>query len=263
MEVSMADRNGAAGPPVRSPHYSDREKKQDYKRGRKDARRHLPLVPRQHARRAIDAHLAVPGADAGEKGQAATPVSLTPFLYELFHRRNQDLAELYELYLNERGRLLETLREADGQRQKLLIQQAAAQDQVEKLAQPLTEEEATAFTYGERKAGHPEELVRRRRTRAREEKFHAAQRELSGINDRLTDMTTAAGKAQGALSTRLQATQAAGMKVLAHYEQRRASYLNGLTHAHRRNVELLELLKLTDPGVPDWVTWGPVALGGA
>jgi hypothetical protein len=263
MEVSMADRNGAAGPPTRSPHYSDREKKQDYKRGRKDARRHLPLVPRQHTRRAGTAQLAVPGSDAGASRHAATPISLTPFLYELFNRRNQDLAELYEAYLDERGRLLESLREADGERQKLLMQQTAAQDEVEKLAEPLTEEEATAYTYGERKAGHPEELVRRRRMRAREERFHAARRELAGINERLTDMTTAAGKAQSALSTRLAAAQAAGMRVIAYYEQRRASYLSGLTHAHRRNVELLELLKLTDPGVPDWVTWGPVALGGA
>lgn len=170
---------------------------------------------------------------------------------------------MYKIYLAERSRLLEGLREADGQRQKLLVQQAAAQDKVERLAQPLTDDEATAFTFGEKKAKHPEELVRRRRTREREAQLQAAQRRLEDANEKLADMTVAAGKAQGALASKLQETQAAGMEVVAFYEQRKASYLNGLTHAHRRNVELLELLGLTDPGLPDWVTWGPIALGGA
>jgi hypothetical protein len=202
------------------------------------------------------------GQDA-ETGQSAPPISLTPFLHELFNKRTQHLASMYELYLKERSQLLDTLREADSQRQKLLVRHTAAQAEVEKLSQPLTEEEATAYTYGEKTANHPEELVRRRRMREREEKFQTAHRELEDISDRLTDMASAAGRAQGALANKLQETQAAGMGVVAYYEQRKAGYLSGLTHTHRRNVELLELLKLSEPRLPDWVTWGPIALGGA
>ncbi len=244
--------------------YSARDRREDYKCGRKDARRHLPLVPRHHKRGiAPGQQLALPPGNNVEPGQAAAAISLTPFLNELFNRRNQHLAALYKLYLNERGQLLEALREADTQRQKLLVRQTAAQDEVEKLSQPLTDTEATAYTFGEKKAKHPEELVRRRRTREREEKFRTARSELEDISERLTDMASAAGKAQSALASKLQATQASGMEVVAYYEQRKARYFSGLTHTHRRNVELLELLKLTDPGLPEWVTWGPVALGGA
>jgi hypothetical protein len=203
---------------------------------------------------------------AGQNPQtshAATAISLTPFLNELFNRRNEHLATLYELYLKERSQLLAALHEADGHRQKLLVRQAAAQVEVEKLGQPLTDDEATAFTYGEQKAKHPVELVKRRRAREREEKFRAARSELEQVSEQLTDMAVAAGRAQGALASKLQEAQAGSMAVVAHFEQRKAVYLSGLTHTHRRNVELLELLKLTDPGLPDWVTWGPVALGGA
>jgi hypothetical protein len=259
-----ADRNGAAGPPIGPLFYSASDQREDYKRGRKDARRHLPLVPRHHTRGiAPGQQLARPPGNNAEPGRAASAISLTPFLSELFNRRNQHLAALYKLYLKERSQLIEALREADGQRQKLLVRQTAAQNEVEKLSQPLTDAEATAYTYGEKKAKHPEELVRRRRTREREDKFRTARSELEDISERLTDMASAAGKAQGALANKLQETQAAGMEVVAYYEQRKARYLSGLTHTHRRNVELLELLKLTDPGLPDWVTWGPVALGGA
>jgi len=259
-----ADRNGAAGPPMGPPVYSARDRREDYKCGRKDARRHLPLVPRHHARgMASSGQLALPAGDKGETGKGAAPISLTPFLNELFNRRNQHLAALYKLYLKERSQLLEALRDADGHRQMLLVRQTSAQGEVEKLGQPLTPEEETAFTYGEQKAKHPVELVKRRRTREREEKFRTARSELEQISEELTRMAVAAGKAQGALANKLQETQAAGMEVVAYYEQRRARYLSGLTHTHRRNVELLELLKLTDPGLPDWVTWGPIALGGA
>jgi hypothetical protein len=259
-----ADRNGAAGPPMGPLFYSARDQREDYKRGRKDARRHLPLVPRHHTRGiAPGQHLTLPPGNNVEPGPAAAAISLTPFLNELFNRRNQYLATLYKLYLKERSQLIEALREADGHRQMLLVRQTTAQGEVEKLGQPLTPVEETAFTYGEHKAKHPVELVKRRRTREREEKFRTARGELEQISEELTRMAVAAGKAQGALAGKLQETQAAGMEVVAYYEQRRARYLSGLTHTHRRNVELLELLKLTDPGLPDWVTWGPIALGGA
>jgi hypothetical protein len=221
-------------------------------------------VPRSHARGIAAGRQLVSTADQnGETGQPDTAISLTPFLTDLLNQRNQHLAVAYKFYLKERSQLLDALREADGHRQKLLVQQAAAQDEVDKLGQPLTDEQATAATYGEQQAKHPVELVKRRRMREWEEKFQTARGELKVISEQLTDMTVAAGKAQGALASKLQETQATGMEIIAHFEQRRASYLSGLTHTHRRNVELLELLKLTDPGLPDWVTWGPVALGGA
>lgn len=170
---------------------------------------------------------------------------------------------MYKLYLNERNVLLDALRDADGKRQQLLVEQVAAQERLEKLDQPLTEEEATRITFGEKKAGHPEELIRRRRARAREQERQTAKKLLEDINGKLRDVAVAAGKAQGALATKLSETQAAGTEIVSYYEQRKASYLNGLTHTHRRNVELLERLALTDPGVPEWLSWSPIALGGA
>ena len=110
--------------------------------------------------------LAIHGASGAEPGQAAASISLTPFLYEVFDQRNQDLAALRRLYLKERNQLLDALREADGKRQQLLVEQAAAQERLEQLSQPLTEEESARVTYGELKAGHPEELTRMRRARA-------------------------------------------------------------------------------------------------
>lgn len=227
-KVRVADRNGAAGPPTGPLRYSDRDRKRDYRRGRADARRYLPLVPQQ-----------------------PLPVSRTPFLNELFNLRNQDLAALYARYLNERNPLSDALREADGKRQELLMEQAIAQARLEKLGQPLTEKEATRFTFGEKKAGHPEELIRRRRAREQEQERQTAQKLLEGINGKLRDVAVAVDKAQGALATKLSEAQAAGMEIVSYYEQRTASYLDGLAHTHRRNVELLERLALTDPKLPE------------
>jgi hypothetical protein len=256
----MADK--AAGSPTGPLRYNGSDRKRDYRRGRADARRHLPLVPRHPPLGTGTAQLAIPGGNGAAPGRAAALISLTPFLYELSNRRNQDLAALYKLYLNERNGLLDALREADGKRQQLLVKQAAAQERLEQLSQPLTEEEEARVTYGELKAGHPEELTRMRRARAREQARQNAQQLLDAINDKLHEVAVAAGKAQGALATKLAETQAGGMEIVFYYEQRKASYFSGLAHTHRRNVELLERLKLADPGLPEWLSWSPIALGG-
>jgi hypothetical protein len=254
--------NGTAGPPTGPLRYSDRDRKRDYRRGRADARRHLPLVPRHPPLGTRTSQLAVHGANGTEPGQAAPSISLTPFLYGVFNQRNQDLAALRRLYLDQRNQLLDALREADGKRQQLLVKQAVAQERLEQLSQPLTEEESTRVTYGELKAGHPEELTRTRRARAREQARQNAQRQLDDINGKLHEAAVAAGKAQGAIATKLAETQAVGVEIVSYYEQRKASYLGGLAHTHRRNVELVEQLKLMDPGLPDWLSWSPTALGG-
>jgi len=82
------------GPPV----YSIRDRREDYKRGRRDARRHLPLVPRHHARRGGPRTAGTARWPERGNGPGATPISLTPFLHELFNKRNQRLAALYKLY---------------------------------------------------------------------------------------------------------------------------------------------------------------------
>jgi hypothetical protein len=242
--------------------YSDRDRKRDYRRGRADARRHLPLVPRHPPLGKRTSELAIAGANGAEPGQAAASISLTPFLYGVLNQRNQELAELYRLYLHERNQLLDALREADGRRQQLLVEQAVAEERLEQLSRPLTEEESARITYGELKAGHPEELTRMRRARARERDRQDARRLLGDINGKLREAAVAAGKAQGAIATKLAETQAAGGEIVSYYEQRKASYLGGLAHTHRRNVELVELLNLMDPGLPEWLSWRPTALGG-
>lgn len=239
--------NGA-GPSAGAPVYSDRDRKRDRRRGIADAKRHLPLVPQRHALGQQAGQLALPDDGSAGAGRPDSAVSVTPFLYELFNRRKQDLAALYKAYLGERNQLLNALREADGRCQQLLHDQGVAQDQIERLTQPLSQEDASRRTYGEAKVGHPEELVRRRRLKEREKEGGAAQKRLDAISHDLNLVTVAAGNAQGALATKLAEVQASGTEIVAYYEQRKASYISGLTHKHRRNVELLERLNLADPG---------------
>jgi hypothetical protein len=257
----MADRNEAAGPPTGAPRYSDRDRRRDYRQGRADARKHLPIVPRQPAPTGGAELAALPGA-GGRPPRATPAVEPTPFLTELFHLRNQFLAELFESYLNDRTRLLDQLRDADGRRSQLLAELDSARSQLEGASAPLTEQEATRRHYGEVAAGHPEELVRRRRARERQREVAAAQQRREDIIRRLHDAAVAAGRAKDALDDQLKATQARGIAVNSYFEQRKANYLNGLAHRHHRGPEMLRALALTDPGLPEWLTWNTQGLEG-
>jgi hypothetical protein len=262
-KVHVQDRNGATGPPTETLRYSERDRKRDYRQGRTDARRHLPLVPRQPALGRGTELVELPGADGNPAVRATQAVEPTPFLTELFHRRNQVLADKFAAYLSERTRLLDELRDADGRHRHLLAEQDVAQARLEAASVPLTEQEATRRHFGEVEAGHPEELVRRRRTRDRQREVSAAQERLRDIVRQVHEAEVAAGRARDALDGLLKATQAQGMGINSHFEQRKASYLNGLAHQHRRGPELLRALMLTDPGLPDWLSWHTEAIEGA
>jgi hypothetical protein len=251
-------RNGAAGPPQR---YGDRDRKRDYRQGRADARRHLPLVPRQSAPGGPAELVARPEGQPPVRPIPA--VEPTPFLTELFHQRNQVLADVYATYLDERTRLLDELRDADGQHRHLVAEEEVARALLEEASTPLSEEAATRRHFGEVEAGHPEELVRRRRARDRQQKVDTAQAKLAEIVRRLHEAEVAAGRAQDALDGLLKATQARGLAIISYYEQRKASYLNGLAHRHHRGPEMLRALALTDPGLPEWLSWNTEALEGA
>jgi len=73
----------------------------------------------------------------------------------------------------------------------------------------------------------------------------------------------AAGRAKDALDDQLKATQARGIAINSYFEQRKANYLNGLAHRHHRGPEMLRALALTDPGLPQWLTWNTEGLEGA
>jgi hypothetical protein len=251
----MADRNGASGPSMGAPRYSDRDRKRDYRQGRADARRHLPLVPRQSGPAAAPELVALTGADGKPTVRAVPLVEPTPFLTELFHLRNQILAELFELYLSDRTRLLDELRDADGRHGHLLAELDTAQSLLESAATPLTEEEATRRHYGEVAANHPEELVRRRRARDRQREVTAAQQRRQDIVRQLHEAEVAAGRARDALDDQLKATQARGIAINSYFEQRKANYINALAHRHHRGPEMLRALALTDPGLPEWLSW--------
>jgi hypothetical protein len=195
--------------------------------------------------------------------QATPAIEPTPFLTELFHLRNQVLAELFAAYLSERTRLLDELRDAEGRHRHLLEERGIAQTRLQGASTPLTEEEATRRHFGEVEAGHPEELVRRRRTRDRQREVSAAQEQLRDITRQLHEAEVAAGRAKDALDGQLKATQARGIAINSYFEQRKASYLNGLAHRHHRGPELLRALTLTDPGLPEWLSWHTEAIEGA
>jgi len=259
----MRDRNAAAGPPTGSLRYSDRDRKRDYRRGRADARRHLPLVPRQPAPSRTVEIAALSGADGQPPVGSGPAVEPTPFLTELFHLRNQVLADLYATYLSDRTRLLDELRDADGRHEHLRAEQDVAQGRLDGVTEPLTDEEATRRHFGEVAAGHPEELVRRRRTRDRQRQVTAEQERLREITRQLHEAGVAAGRARDALDSQLKATQARGIAITSYFEQRKASYINGLAHRHHRGPELLRALQLADPGLPKWLSWNTDALEGA
>lgn len=248
---------------MEAPRYSDRDRKRDYRQGKRDASRHLPIVPRQPALSAGTQLIALPGADGNPPVRATTAVEATPFLVELFQRRNQVLADLYAAYLSERTRLLDELRDADGRHRHLLAEQDVAQARLDATSVPLTEDEVTRRHFGELEAGHPEELVRRRRTRERQREVTAAQEGLRETIRQMHEAEVAAGRARDALDGQLKATQARGMAINSYFEQRKASYLNGLAHRHHRGPELLRALMLTDPGLPDWLSWNTEAIEGA
>lgn len=259
----MADRIGAAGPPTGPLRYSDRDRKRDYRKGRADARRHLPIVPRQPAPGGTTELVALPGADGKSVVRATPAVEPTPFLTELLYLRNQVLAEVFATYLNERTRLLDELRDADGKHRHLLAEQEVAQARLDAAARPLTEEEATRRHFGEVQAGHPEELVRRRRAGDRQRDIDAALEQLRDIIRQMHEAEVAAGRARDALDSQLKATQAKGVAINSYFEQRKASYLNGLAHRHHRGPEMLRALALTDPGLPEWLSWNTEAIEGA
>jgi hypothetical protein len=243
--------------------YSDRDRKRDYRQGRADARRHLPLVSRQPAPGGAAELVALPGADGTPPVRATQAVEPTPFLTELFHLRNQVLAELYATYLSERARLLDDLRDADGRHGHLLAEQAVAQSELAGASTPLTEEEVTRRHFGEVEAGHPEELVRRRRARDRQREVSAGQERLRDITRQLHEAGVAAGRARDGLGDRLKATQARGIAIYSYFEKRKASYVNGLAHRHHRGPELVRALALAEPGLPEWLSWKTEALEGA
>lgn len=262
-KVRVADRIGTAGPPTGPLRYSDRDRKRDYRTGRADARKHLPIVPRQAAPGETAELVVLPGADGKPAVRATPAIEPTPFLTELFHQRNQVLAEVFETYLNERTRLLGELRDADGKHRHLLAEQEVAQARLDDVARPLTEEEATRRHFGEVQAGHPEELVRRRRARDRQRYINAAQGQLRDIIREMHEAEVAAGRARDALDSQLKATQARGVAINSYFEQRKASYLNGLAHRHHRGPEMLRALALADPGLPEWLSWNTEAIEGA
>jgi hypothetical protein len=259
----VAGRIGTAGPPTGPLRYSDRDRKRDYRRGRADARRHLPIVPRQPAPGRSADLVALPGPDGHPAARVTSAVEPTPFLNELYNLRNQLLAEVYGTYLRERARLLDELRDADGKHRHLLAEQEVAQARLEEASTPLSEQEATRRHFGEVKAGHPEELVRRRRRRDRQWVINGAQERLRDIVRQMHEAEVAAGRARDALDSQLKATQARGIAINSYFEQRKASYINGLAHRHRRGPEMLRALALTDPGLPEWLSWNTKALEGA
>jgi hypothetical protein len=254
--------NGATGSPTGPLRYSDRDRKRDYRQGRKDAKKHLPIVSRQAGPGGAVELAALPDAYGRPAVRAAPAVEPTPFLNGLFNLRNQVLAEMYGRFLEEENRLHDQLRDADGRRRHQLSEQGVAQARLDEVATPLTEEEATRRHFGEEAAGHPEGLVRRRRAKDRQGNIDAAQDRLRDITRRLHEAEVAAGGAKDDLDGLLRATQARGIVIYSYFEQRKASYLNGLVHRHHRGPEMLRALALTDPGLPEWLPMNTKALEG-
>jgi hypothetical protein len=262
----MAANLGEAGPSARAPRHTDRESKQDEKRGRADARKGLPLVLRQRA----PGPAGVPGAPAEPATGASTPtgptapaVEVTPFLKRLFGEREQALAELLAEHRSKEAPLLEDLHAATEEHKHLLEKCETINARLANLSKPLAEEDATRRLGGEEKAGHSEEFVRGRRVGEWQREISAVQAQLDALSDQAHRASIAAGRANDRLDALRKVTHAQGLAINSYYEQRKGSYLTGLAHQHRRGPELVRALMLIDPGLPDWLSWNNDALEGA
>ncbi len=275
----MVDRTDWTVPPAVPRSYRLGDRWSDYRWARADARKGIPLVARRpepativdnglypapvadsppiresDAAAAVGEHLPVgvqyPPPGAYEPADEAMAL-VTPYMDGLRHTCNEAIAVVYEHFESSCDQLRESLSRAEIRRETLSVHRATAQARFDELADPLNNEQATRARRGE--SDWPPEMVRVRREREWREARSAAEEELRGLSADLRAAEVDLDHARRAYQSQLRRSQALGWQIFHHYARREAIYIGVLARKHKRGPELVRLLRLTGPDLPEWL----------
>jgi|SRR6516165_4421159 hypothetical protein len=243
----MADRGGWVAPPEQPRRYRLRDRWSDYRRGRADARKSIPLVPSDQ----IQPNQAA--SENGDTGPQETVLEqlVTPYMDGLRNTRSELLFKVWERHQNECERLRAELRAAKTRSEPLAAAKKVAAARLDEVSKPLTDEEMTRRRLAE--ADLPEEVVRRRRERERAEARALAEEAHRKVDADLRVAEVALDHARSVFTGRLAAAQAVGWQIVHHVARREAAYVGALARKHKRGPELVRLLELTGPELPSWL----------
>jgi len=139
----MADRGGWVAPPEQPRRYRLRDRWSDYRRGRADARKSIPLVPSDQ----IQPNQAA--SENGDTGPQETVLEqlVTPYMDGLRNTRSELLFKVWERHQNECERLRAELRAAKTRSEPLAAAKKVAAARLDEVSKPLTDD-ATAAGRG-------------------------------------------------------------------------------------------------------------------
>jgi hypothetical protein len=281
----VADHGSWTALPEHPLRYRLHDRWSDYRCGRADARKGIPgviserpeVVPPPPAE--FDALAApVPEPDLAERDLAerdlaepdleeaatdtarkdatnAAAVPLTPYLYGLRNTRNQVIAgSLQAWYEDTHARLQERLLAAQTRRESCATTMQLAAARLAKVSDPLTDAELNRRGAAERDVQKwPPEMLRERRERDRRLVRFTAEEALRKVTVESRTAELAVENAHLAINDRLRVAQASGWQIIHHYARREATYLRSLARRHKNGPELVRLLELAGPDLPQWL----------
>jgi hypothetical protein len=281
----MAEGGAWTASPEKSRRYWIHDRWSDYRAGRADGRAGIPRVSPELTARLV-AHSTPPRSDetlphgvplsvpsttlpaavmapdalspgnatAPESGNARLGLPLTPYLDGLRNARNEELARVRYHYELNRAQLGQELFLAKTRREPSAIAMGLASSRLEDLSHPLTPAELSRRGPAEQDERQwPAEMLAERRRRAWQLLLHQAQQDLRTATAELSVAELAVEQADQALADRLRVAQAAGWQIVHHYGRREARYLRSLARSHEMGPELVKLLDLAGPDLPEWL----------
>lgn len=256
----MAGRGSWADLPEQPHRYRLIDRWGDYRAGRADGRKPIPEVISEHPDAPAEAGDDSPAADDLDQVRPAidaapTKVPVPPYLHGLRHARNEILQIVAKAWRKDTGVAFhEKVREAESRYQDLAIKKDLAQSRLDKVSGDLTDEELNHRRTAERdERKWLAEMVRDRRKR---ESDLARAKEEDALHEAAAELRVAEVELKYArltLGEQLKAARATGWQVVHHYARREAAYLRALARKHPNGPELVKLLELTGPDMPEWL----------
>jgi hypothetical protein len=271
--MHVAARGSWTAPPERVHRYRLRDRRRDSRYGRADGRKGIPPVtlspsaadPAEASTEAPPTVVTDPEPeDRATEGEVATDalpeavapaVPLTPYLHTLGHERDLALkAEEARWYQDPCPQLRVRLREAELSRETSAIKMGLAADRLELVPAELTEDELNRRSAAEQDEKEwPEERVRHRRRQQRQLARFEAEEAMRKSTADVREAEVTMQHARRAFDDGLRAAQAVGWQIVHHYGRREATYLRSLVRKHPDGPELVRLLELTGPDLPEWL----------
>lgn len=248
--------------PSNARQYRVRDRWRDARGGRTDGRGHIPPVTQERAQTAgyltESAEDEAPEDSVGETQpaprDAQKAVAVTPYLDGLRSARDMELASEFGQHQAARLKLHKDLTDARARRDPFATDMEYAATQLAKVSADLTEEELNRRGPAERdESKWPASMLHERRNRMRRAVRLEAEEELRQATIKLRVAALAVEHAQLAYDDHLRVTQAEGWQIVHHYGRREATYLRSLARRHKSGPALVELLRLSDRELPDWL----------